>query len=65
MLTITSYVGIPIYFGFWLFWKLLKRTKFVKASEADIWSGKAAIDAEIWPGVVPKIFLERVWFWIA
>lgn len=58
-------MGIPIYFGFFAFWKLLKRTKWVKPHEADIWSGKAAIDAEIWPERKPRNFLERVWFWIA
>ena len=44
---VTAYVGIPIYIGFYLFWKLLKRTKFVKASEADIWTGKEPT-AHIW-----------------
>ena len=58
-------MGIPIYFGFYIFWKILKRTKVVKASEADIWSGKAAVDAEIWPDIQPKNFIEKVWFWIA
>lgn len=61
---VTAYVGIPIYLGFYLFWKILKRTKFVKPHEADIWSGKAALDAEVWPEVVPKNWIERVWFWI-
>ena len=60
-----SYIGIPIYFGFYLFWKILKRPACVKPHEADIWSGKAAIDAEIWPERVPRNFLERVWFWLA
>ncbi|KAF2173189.1 hypothetical protein M409DRAFT_62770 [Zasmidium cellare ATCC 36951] len=62
---VTAYVGIPIYVGFYLFWKILKRTKFVKASEADIWTGKASLDAEVWPEVVPRNWVERVWFWIA
>lgn len=60
-----SYVGIPIYFGFYAFWKIFKRTKVVKNEEADIWSGKAALDAEIWPERVPRNLLERIWFWIA
>ena len=60
-----SYITIPIYFGFFLFWKILKRTKFVKASEADIWSGKAALDAEIWSEQVPRNIFEKIWFWIA
>lgn len=62
---VTAYVGIPIYFGFYLFWKIFKRTKWVKPSEADIWTGKAALDAEVWPDLKPRNFLERIWFWIA
>ncbi|KAF2239267.1 hypothetical protein EV356DRAFT_515477 [Viridothelium virens] len=62
---VTAYVGIPIYFGFYLFWKIFKRTKAVKPSEADIWTGKAAVDAEVWEERVPHNLLERVWFWIA
>lgn len=64
---ITAYVGIPIYFGLYLFWKILKRTKFVKASEADIHTGKAALDAADahWPERRPRNFIERVWFWVA
>lgn len=62
---VTAYVGIPIYVGFYLFWKILKRTKFVRSSEADIWTGKAALDAEVWPEREPRNWLEKVWFWIA
>ncbi|KAF4304137.1 Amino acid/polyamine transporter I [Botryosphaeria dothidea] len=62
---ITAYIGIPIFFGLYLFWKIFKREPFVKASEADIWSGKAALDAQIWPERIPKNFAEKVWFWIA
>jgi len=62
---VTAYVVIPIYLGLFLFWKLYKKTKFVKASEADLWTGKAALDAEVWPEQIPRNFLERIWFWIA
>ena len=63
----TSYVGIPIYFLLYAFWKIFKRTSFVKASEADIYTGKAAMDAadSQWPERVPRNIFERVWFWIA
>ena len=54
-----------VYFAFYLFWSISKRTHFIKSSEADIWSGKAAVDAEIWPERVPENMLERIWFWIA
>lgn len=59
-----SYVGVPIFFVAFIFWKVFKRTKWVKPSEADIWSGKAAIDNEFWPEQVPRNFLEKAWFWL-
>ena len=64
---ITSYIGIPIFFGLYFFWKVFKRTKLVKASEADLQTGKAALDAADahWPVQVPRNLLERIWFWIA
>lgn len=62
---ITAYIGIPIFAILFLFWKILKRTKMVDPKTADIWTGKAAIDAEYWPERFPRNFLERIWFWIA
>lgn len=64
---ITAYVGIPIYFGLYLFWKIFKRTKWVKSEEADIHTGKAALDAADahWPERVPRNILEKIWFFIA
>ncbi|GAB7340469.1 hypothetical protein MBLNU457_6895t1 [Dothideomycetes sp. NU457] len=62
---ITAYINIPIFFGLYAIWKIVKRPGFVKAHEADIWTGKAALDAEVWPEQVPRNFLEKVWFWIA
>ncbi|KAF9637581.1 Amino acid/polyamine transporter I [Lasiodiplodia theobromae] len=62
---ITAYIGIPIYFGLYLFWKVFKREPFVKAAEADLWSGKAALDAQIWPERLPRNVWEKIWFWIA
>jgi amino acid transporter len=62
---ITAYIGIPIYIVLYLFWKLFKREPFVKPAQADIWSGKAAMDAEVWPEQIPKNIIEKVWYWIA
>ncbi|CAK4032016.1 amino acid permease [Lecanosticta acicola] len=62
---VTAYVVIPIYLAFYLFWKIVKRTKFIKAAEADIWTGKAALDAEVWPEQIPRNVWEKIWFWIA
>ena len=62
---VTSYVGIPIFVVLYLFWKIFKRTPFVKPESCDLWTGKAAVDAEYWPERRPRNFLERIWFWIA
>lgn len=45
---------MPIFFLFYGFWKVFKKTPFIKASEADLWTGKAAIDAEIWAERLPR-----------
>jgi yeast amino acid transporter len=61
----TAYINIPIFAGLYLIWKIGKRTKAVKASEADIWSGKHAVDNAVWPEDIPRNVFERIWFWIA
>lgn len=61
---VASYVGIPIYFCFFVFWKIYKRTSFVKSAEADIWTGKAALDAEVWPETKPTTLLGKLWDWL-
>jgi len=50
-----------------VFWKVFKRTKWVNPAEADITTGKAALDAADahWPERIPRNVLERIWFWIA
>ncbi|RMZ92184.1 hypothetical protein DV736_g590, partial [Chaetothyriales sp. CBS 134916] len=62
---ITDYVGIPIYFGLYLFWRLMMRSHFVKSTEADLYTGKEALDSIVWPERKPRNILERVWFWLA
>jgi amino acid transporter len=64
---LTAYIGIPIFFGLYLFWKIAKRTSFRNPADADITTGKAALDAEDgqWPERIPRNVVERVWFWIA
>lgn len=62
---ITSYIGIPIYFALYAFWRIFKRTHFVDPADADIWTGKAALDAEIWPEKIPRNLLEKFWQWLA
>ncbi|EXJ54116.1 hypothetical protein A1O7_09453 [Cladophialophora yegresii CBS 114405] len=62
---ITDYIGIPIYFGLYLFWRIVKCTGFHKSSDADLYTGKAALDAIVWPKRKPRNLVERSWFWIA
>ena len=64
---VPPYIDIPIFLTLFLGYKFVKRTKFVKLSEMDIWSGKAEIDRlePTWPVVQPRNWLERFWFWLA
>ncbi|CAL3972564.1 unnamed protein product [Diplocarpon coronariae] len=64
---LAAYIGIPIFFGLYAFWKIWKRSSFIKSEDADITSGKAALDAEErqWPEQPPRNIIEKVWFWIA
>ena len=63
----TAYVGVPIYFLLYFGWKIGKRTKWINPAEADIFTGKAALDAADgkWPEQHPRNWVEKVWFWIA
>ncbi|KAF1972491.1 hypothetical protein BU23DRAFT_555025 [Bimuria novae-zelandiae CBS 107.79] len=60
----TAYVTVLIFFLLYIFWKVLKRQPLVKPASADIWSGKAALDAEVWPEQIPRNFIEKFWFWL-
>jgi len=60
----TAYIGVAIFGLLYAFWKIFKRTKMVNPAEADIWSGKAALDAEVWPEQIPRNALEKFWFWL-
>ncbi len=43
---ITSYFGAAYAFVAFLLWKFVKRTRFVSAKTADLYSGKTEIDYE-------------------
>jgi len=64
---LAAYLGIPIFVVLYAFWKILKRSPWIKAENADITTGKAALDAEdgSWPENHPRNIMERIWFWIA
>lgn len=64
---ITCYVGIPIYLVLYVFWKVFKQTRWVKPEEADIQTGKAALDAadSHWPARIANNWWEKIWYFIA
>ncbi|OAA65538.1 amino acid permease [Niveomyces insectorum RCEF 264] len=64
---VAAYINIPLFFLLFFGWKILKRTRWRKAAEADLQTGKAELDAEDahWPEIKPRNFFERVWFWVA
>lgn len=64
---LTAYINIPIFLALYIFWKILKRTRFIKSADADIYTGKAALDAEdgTWPEQIPRNIWEKFWFWLA
>lgn len=64
---VAAYIGIPLFFGFYLFWKVFKRTKWHNPADVDLYTGKAALDREeaTWEEKLPRNFAEKIWFWIA
>lgn len=64
---VPPYIDIPIFLSLFFGYKFINKTRFVKLSEMDIWSGKAEIDRlePLWPVVKARNWLERIWFWIA
>jgi amino acid transporter len=64
---LAAYIGIPIFFSLYLFWKVLKRSKWIHPADADITTGKSALDAQDdqWPEQHPRNVIEKIWFWIA
>lgn len=63
---ITQYVGIPIFFGLYLFWWIvckIKGTPTPAAKDVDLWTGKAAIgklytllNSEFWTDMLTILF---------
>ncbi|KAK3493056.1 amino acid permease/ SLC12A domain-containing protein [Neurospora hispaniola] len=66
---IAAYIGIPIFFLLYGGWKIIKRPKVIKPSEADLTTGKAALDAEDehWQREYkpPVTIIEKIWDWLA
>ncbi|KAI0160056.1 proline-specific permease [Hypoxylon sp. FL1284] len=64
---VPPYIDIPIFACLFVGYKLVKKTKVVKLSEMDLWSGKSEVDRleGDWPEPKPRNFIERIWYWIA
>jgi amino acid transporter len=62
---LTAYLGIPIFFGLYIFWKVFKGTKLIPTWEIDIYSGKSALDSIQWPEKEPSNIFEKFWYWLA
>lgn len=60
-----SDANLSTVFGLYLIGKVLYRSRWIPSTEADLFTGKAALDAVEWPVRRPRNFLERIWFWIA
>lgn len=61
----TAYVTVAIFFLLYIFWKVLKRQPLAVPATADIWTGKAALDAEVWPEQIPTNIFQKFWYWLA
>ncbi|RSH81104.1 uncharacterized protein EHS24_008538 [Apiotrichum porosum] len=41
---IAAYITVPIFFGAWIIWKVVKRTRFIPLKEIDFTSGRRELD---------------------
>ena len=57
---LTAYIGIPIYFAFFIGWKLFKRTKFWSLEEMDFWTGVPTLEETEGPYIPPTTFWGKV-----
>ncbi|KAG6826248.1 hypothetical protein H0H92_000572 [Tricholoma furcatifolium] len=57
---LTCYLNIPIFVGFYLAYKIIKRTKFWKPNEMDFDTGIPTIEETEMPEVPPKHIWERM-----
>ncbi|KAJ0335886.1 hypothetical protein COL922a_008656 [Colletotrichum nupharicola] len=62
---VSSYIGIPIFIVPIIGWKLYHRTKFVRAHEIDLWSGRLHESEYVPEKPKPENFRERVSQWFS
>lgn len=41
---IAAYITVPIFFGAWIIWKVVKRTRLIPLKEIDFTSGRRELD---------------------
>ncbi|CAK7232797.1 hypothetical protein SCUCBS95973_008378 [Sporothrix curviconia] len=56
---VSAYVGLPIFSGFYVFWKVVK-TKVVPLDEMDLYTGRVMGDERDFPDQKPKTKLQKV-----
>ncbi|EJD48092.1 general APC amino acid permease [Auricularia subglabra TFB-10046 SS5] len=58
---LTCYINVPLFLGFFLGWKIYKKTKFWKASEMDFWTGVPSLEETESEYVAPTTLREKIW----
>ncbi|KAG8697179.1 hypothetical protein FRC08_006692, partial [Ceratobasidium sp. 394] len=65
---IAAYICLPIFGVFYLYWKIVKRTKWVRLEEMDFVTGRRELDdmheQEVAKFKAPKGFIQRLWDWL-
>ncbi|KAA1475488.1 hypothetical protein DENSPDRAFT_842273 [Dentipellis sp. KUC8613] len=57
---LTAYINIPIFFALWIFWRVVKRTKFWRARDMDFTTGIPTIEETESPEEPPKNIWDRI-----
>ncbi|QRV74899.1 amino acid permease [Ceratobasidium sp. AG-Ba] len=65
---LAAYICLPIFAAFYLYWKIAKKTKWVRLEEIDFVTGRRELDEmneqELARYKAPKGFLQRLWDWM-
>ncbi|KIM56933.1 hypothetical protein SCLCIDRAFT_131650 [Scleroderma citrinum Foug A] len=57
---LTGYINIPIFFGLYAFWKVVKKTKIWRPEEMDFVTGIPTLEQTEEPEIPPTTFWEKV-----
>ncbi|ODV59066.1 uncharacterized protein ASCRUDRAFT_77464 [Ascoidea rubescens DSM 1968] len=64
---VAAYITLPIFFALYFGHKIYAKTRwYIPVEEIDVISGLDKIEEEAatYPKIVPKNFLQKIWFWI-